>query len=392
MQAERNLAKFILPFWVQHTKDEQYGGFIGVISNDLVPNHLASKGAVLCARILWTYSAAYQFSKDPVHLEMASRAYNYLVDHFWDHANGGVYWMLDFKGEALDPAKEVYAQAFAIYGLAEYHRATGHAQSLDYAIKLFELLRLHSLDPEYGGYRDGFNQDFSRSQHSHLMGGSFQNATDKTMNTNLHVLEAFTNLVRVWDTPQSRQELQGMIEVTQRHIINPTTYHFSLFFERDWKPLTKTVSYGHDIEGSWLLQEAAEVLGDAKLLSAVKDTTRQMAEAALRQGIDKDGALLYETDDRGHTDADKHWWPQAEAAVGFLNAYQLTNDERFFDASYRVWQFIEAHMTDKVHGEWFSRIEADGALSHTDLKVSSWKCPYHNGRACMEIIHRLSHL
>lgn len=378
----------ILPFWIEHTIDDQHGGFWGTITNDLVIQRDAPKSSVVCTRILWTYAAAARVGGKPAYLKMAERAFDYINSRFWDRENGGLFWLLDYRGQPLEDDKMVYAQAFAIYALAEYFRATQNLASLERAKTVYALVEKKAADPEGPGYFDFFDRRWALLGPARLGAGDAM-AADKTMNTHLHVLEAYTNLYRVWKDAGLEARLRELIAIFMKHIIDRETCHFGLFFDRQWHPLSDAQSYGHDIEGSWLLCEAAEVLEDGDLLAQAEQAAVRMAQATLSDGVDEDGALFFEGDREGIVDSDKHWWPQAEGVVGFLNAYLLTQEPRFFDAAYKCWRFIQETLVDREHGEWFTRASRDGHI-YDDPKVDPWKGPYHNTRTCLEALARLN--
>jgi mannobiose 2-epimerase len=210
------------------------------------------------------------------------------------------------------------------------------------------------------------------------------------MNTMLHILEAYTQLARVWKP--ARAAHRGLIQVFLDRIVHPARTHFSLFFDDAWHSLLDHVSYGHDIEGSWLLVEAAEVAEDAELLARCREAAVTMAEAVYRQGVDGDGGLLYEGGPQGVVDDQKSWWVQAEAMVGFTNAYLLSGDERFLCAAQRSWAYIQAHHVDRIYGGWYKNLHRDGAPDPESYKVGPWECPYHHSRACMEMMDRLAQI
>jgi mannobiose 2-epimerase len=390
---ERELLDNILPFWMKHTVDESNGGFYGAVMNNWQVQNDAPRSAILCARIIWTYATAYRLYKDKQYLRMAERAYDYLKRAFWDRDYGGVYWHVDYQGKPLYDRKHSYAQAFAIYGLAEYHRATGEAQSLKLAQELFEFLEAHSYDPVNDGYVEGCSREWGALDDMRL--SEHEPNCRKSMNTLLHVMEAYTQLLRVWDDAKLKARLRGLILVFLNHVIDPQTYHFRLFFDDQWQSLRPIVSFGHDIEGSWLLVEAAEMLGEAGLLAQCRAMATKMAEAVYRQGQEADGSLLYEATPEGIETYDRHWWVQAEAVVGFYNAYQLSVQagapaSYFAEAAYQSWRYIEDHMVDRQHGEWFKVVRRDGTPRSDQVKAGPWECPYHNSRTCYEMVARLS--
>ncbi|MBN1874992.1 MAG: AGE family epimerase/isomerase [Anaerolineae bacterium] len=395
-KAETELRENILPFWMKYTLDRELGGFYGEISNDLVINKAATKGALLTARILWTYAAAYRRYRIPEYLEMAHYAYDALIKFFWDVEYGGLYWEIAAGGTLLKPRKQIYGQAFGIYALAEYYAATGMAAALEKAIAIFRAMETYSYDPVHQGYFEAYTRAWEPVKDLRLSDKDMNEV--KSQNTLLHIMEAYTNLLRVWDDNELRHQLAELLNVMMTRVISPTTYHTILFFDADWTPKSDHISYGHDIEASWLLVEAAEVVGDADLLARARALALKMAQAVYDEGVDPDGAVLYEADPHGFTHTGKEWWPQAEAAVGFLNAYQLsvhqeTDGGHFLAAALRSWDFIETYLVDREHGEWFRYVTRDHVLESADAaKVSFWKCPYHNGRACMELTARLKSL
>ena len=381
---EGELRENILPFWMRHVVDRVRGGFYGQISNDLTVDEDAPRGALLTSRILWTYAAAYRRYGDPAYREMAEWAYEDLIARFWDEEYSGLYWATDADGRPTNTRKQIYGQAFGIYGLAEYHLAMGSETALEVAVALFGDMEAHSHDPSHGGYLEAFTRQWTLEKDLRL--------SDVDMNTHLHVMEAYANLTRAWKSPELARKQHALLKVMMERIVDPATCHTLLFLDQRWTPRTDRVSFGHDIEASWLLVESAEVLGDQPLLHAAQALAVRMAEATLSEALDEDGGLLYEADPNGVTDARKEWWPQAETMVGALNAYQLTSKSFFLEAALWSWDFIEGHLVDREHGEWFRCVSREGKVDRQEPKVSFWKGPYHNGRACMEAVDRLEEL
>ncbi|TFF33427.1 AGE family epimerase/isomerase [Mucilaginibacter psychrotolerans] len=378
----------ILTYWVDNTMDEEYGGFIGRIDNDnkVIPG--SPKGSVLNARILWSFSAAYNKTKNALYLEMAAIAYRYVSTYFIDEEYGGVYWTVDHEGKPLDTKKQVYASAFTIYAFSEFYKATKDEEVLAEARKLYHLLVEKSYDTRHTGYLEAFTRDWQPIADLRL---SAKDANEKkSMNTHLHVLEAYTTLYTVWPDEGLRIQIEVLLRNFIDYIIEAETKHLILFFDEEWNAKSDTVSYGHDIEATWLLLEAAEAIHHAELIEQIKFLCVQIAEAAL-EGLDKDGGLWYEYEPaQSHLVKEKHWWPQAEAMVGFYNTYQITGDEKWLQLSTRSWDFVKQHILDTKNGEWFWGIYADGRVMATEDKAGLWKCPYHNSRACLEVMRRLN--
>jgi mannobiose 2-epimerase len=389
-KVEAELLSNILPFWLKYAIDDVCGGFRGQISNDLTVDPRAAKGLILNARILWTFSKAFNVYGNPVYLDAARRAYEYLVRFFRDSEFGGYYWMVDFEGRPIDTKKRIYGQAFVVYALAEYYQATDDAEILARALRLVEKIEAAGHDGEHGGYFETYERDWTLAQDQRLSDVDMDEK--KSMNTHLHLMEAYATLLRVREDSTVRLRLRELVEIFLARILHPLTHHFILFFDEEWRPRSEKVSFGHDIEGSWLLCEAAEVLGDKAVLKRVREAAVKMAQAVFEQGLDTDGGLLYEADPTGIVDTDKHWWPQAEAVVGFFNTYQLSGRQHFFDAAERSWAFIDKYIVDHEHGEWFWLVSGLGVPSAKQFKVDPWKCPYHNSRACFEVMARVDGL
>jgi mannobiose 2-epimerase len=377
----------ILSYWIDHTVDHAYGGFIGRIDHDNTLYPLSPKGSVLNARILWAFSAAFLTTGNQQYLAMAKRAYQYIDQYFIDKKYGGVYWSVNYKGEPLDTKKQIYAIAFVLYAFCEYYKATADIQARNKAIELYYLIQQHSYDPVKGGYFEAFSENWQPLEDLRL---STKDANEKkTMNTHLHILEAYTNLYRIWPFRDLAKYQKDLINHFLKDIIHPGTGHLQLFFDEDWQVKGNTVSYGHDIEASWLLPEAAAILKDEELIVACNAIAVCMTEATM-EGIDTDGGLWYEKEPmQQHLVKEKHSWPQAEALVGFINAWQITGNKKYLQSAYKTWQFIQAHIIDKKKGEWFWGVYADYSIMHQEDKVGIWKCPYHNTRACLELLHRL---
>lgn len=417
-----NLTENILPYWIDKMVDPN-GGFYGRRDGNDRLDVDAPKGAILNARILWSFSAAYRLTKNPDYLVYAKRAHDYLVDNFFDKDFGGTYWSLNPAGTPADTKKQFYAIAFAIYGLAEYYLASGCEASLAEALDLFDSIELHSRDRERNGYVEAATREWNPIADMRL--SEHDANASKTMNTHLHIVEGYMNLLRALkekygvadaSTPESVPAPVGRIgesrelsptEVVARvgeatsnlldiffdKIENQSTHHLTLFFDDDWNPQVGAESYGHDIEASWLLLETAFVVGNRELIEKTLTHTRRIAFAGL-QGRCTDGSMVYERHPAGNYDNDKHWWVQAENVVGqlWLAQYHDGCDEQV-ERAWQSWRYIAENLVDTVNGEWhWSRKSVDGSVNLTDDKAGFWKCPYHNSRMCIEAIHTLDAL
>ncbi len=384
-EAEATLHGNILPYWMR-LADETRGGWYGTVRGDgtLVPD--APKGAVLHARILWAFSAAYRLTGRKEYLAHAMRAKEYLLSRFYDREYGGIYWSLTADGMPLDTKKQFYALGFAVYGLSEFARATGDPEALDYAVRLCRDIETHSFDPAGDGYIEAASRDWS------ALGDVRLSARDanarKTMNTHLHILEPYTNLFRVRPTEELRAKLVHLIGLFLGRIWSPSTGHLGLFFDDDWHSLDAGVSYGHDIEASWLLLEAAREAGDPALTARVTDVTSRIAAAAA-EGLRPDGSLIYERHADGSFDLERHWWVQAENVVGQLWLWRHHGDGMALSRAIACWEYIRDRIIDHRGGEWWWGAADDGTPDRTNDKAGFWKCPYHNTRMCLETMELL---
>jgi mannobiose 2-epimerase len=389
-ELEAELRGNILPFYMQRAVDLERGGFHGLIHNDLRIDPDAPRGVIQVTRILWAFAHACRMLDAPRLLGTAERARDALQQHFTDTQCGGLYWMVAPDGTQLDPRRFTYAQAFGVYALAEYALATGSRRAFDDALALFGLVEQHLWDEAGGGYVEG--RDAQWQPDPTLRVDSVAGPVAWSMNTHLHIVEAWTTLLRAVDVAQGERELvasalrRALLIVLDR-VIQPSG-HFGLQFDAAWRPLDERISYGHDIEGSWLIVEAAEQLGDAALTARAEAAALRLAHLTLAKGVDADGGLFNEGGPGGPTELENDWWPQAEAMVGFLNAFQLSGEEPFLLAAERSWRFIQTKIVDRTHGEWFWGIGRDGRPVDKQ-KSGPWKGPYHNGRACLETMRRL---
>lgn len=388
IELEHELAA-ILNFWQKNTIDQEYGGFYGKLDNANKVDHHAPKGSVVNSRILWAFSAAYNLTGNSDYLKVAERAFQYIVSNFIDKKYGGVYWSVDYKGKPVDTKKQIYALSFAIYGLSEFYQCSGNQQAKELALTLYNDITTYSHDEMNGGYIEALSEDWKELRDLRL---SEKDANEKkSMNTHLHVLEGFSNLYRIWPHEVLKKRITELVHVFLEYIIDDTTNHLNLFFNEKWEIRSNVISYGHDIEAAWLIPESVEVIDEKELLKKIKMKSVLMADAA-SEGLDNDGGLWYEYDaGKDQFIKEKHWWPQAESMIGFFNAWQITGDEKYLQKSVNSWNFVKEHILDRWNGEWFWGVTENYSLMEED-KVGMWKSPYHNSRACIELIRRINSL
>ena len=388
----------ILDFWLSNMIDDEHGGFYGQMTGEGQLVKDADKGGILSARILWAFSAAYRVLGNPEYLMAATLIKDYIVEYFYDNQFGGTYWSVDYLGNPKDTKKQFYAIGFMIYGLSEYARATGDQQALDYAIKLFDCIEQHSLDTVNNGYIEAQTREWNEIADMRL--SELDANFPKSQNTHLHIIEPYTNLYRCLMECEASQvpsdvmervekALRNLIDIFTDKILNPETHHLDLFFAMDWtREAGALESYGHDIECSWLMHEAALVLGDQAVLDKVEPIVKLVAKAS-EKGLNADGSMVHEANlDTGHVDDDRHWWVQAETVVGFINLYQHFGDESALQKALHCWQYIKDNLIDREGGEWYWSRDAQGNINRRDDKAGFWKCPYHNSRMCLEIMER----
>ncbi len=408
----------ILRFWLDNMIDHENGGFYGQMKGDGTLVKDAPKGGILNARILWSFSSAYRALGNEEYLNAATRAQEYIVEHFLDTEFGGTYWSLNADGTPLDTKKQFYALGFMLYGMTEYVRATAPLctedsiasiydnteTALKVAMHLYAMIEEHAFDAKDNGYIEAQTREWGEIADMRL--SELDANYPKSQNTHLHIIEPYTNLYRMIkelheaDSPlctflcpefenSVEQALRNLIVIFTDRILNPETHHLDLFFDMDWKRgAGQLESYGHDIECSWLMHEAAIVLGDKEVLSKVEPIVQLVAKAS-EKGLNPDGSMTHEANlDTGHVDADRHWWVQAENVVGWINIYQYFHDETALDKALAGWQYIKDNLIDDTLGEWYWSRDPQGNINKTDDHAGFWKCPYHNSRMCLEIIER----
>jgi mannobiose 2-epimerase len=383
-----HLVDGIMAFWIEHGPDARYGGFYGALDRKGNPSPYLPKGLVQQARFLWSFSAAFKLDPQPVYQEMAERAFRFLREHFYDPARLGWYYLVSAEGLPLNRQKHLYAQSFVIYGLSEYSLAFGDEEALRLALETFGVMDRFGHDGHWGGYWESFSEEWSPiSQHpDYGISGD-----RKTMNTHIHLLESFTNLCRACRDVSVKSRLVELIDLCANTIIDAKRRCAFQFFERDWTPLASPASYGHDIELAWLLTEATHV-GGISNPSPMHEVSLLLARGVAGNGLDSQkGGVLHEGDQASRaTGKQRVWWVQAEALVGFLNAYALSGDPTFLDAFSNVEDWVFARQVDAKYGEWHNQITPGGR--YRGPKGSLWKTPYHTARACIELVRRLNEL
>jgi mannobiose 2-epimerase len=383
----KNLTENILPYWSKNLVDPENGGFYGRIDFQEKKHLNDNKGGILNARILWTFSSAYRVTNDTSYLSIAKRAKNYILNYFIDQKYGGTYRSVNSKGVPSDLRKQTYSQTFFIYALSEYYRATEDMDALNAAKEIFSSLEKYAVDPKSDGYFEIFDREWKRT--NDLIIGEKNSRDVKTMNTHLHMMEAYANLYRIWPNPNLAARLKNLICLFTDKIINPESFHLNVFLDNNWQSTSTIYSYGHDIEASWLLVEAAQILGDKTLLKNCERISLKVADSA-SEGLQPDGSLINEKDySSGEENDSRDWWPQAETIVGLVNAFEQSGEERYLNNAIKCWNFTNKYIVDHKAGEWFNAVSATGTVSKGD-KAGFWKCPYHNGRMCMEIIERVA--
>lgn len=381
-EIKEHLVNDLIPFW-QGLKDEENGGFYGYLSYDLKLDKKAVKGCILNSRILWFFSNAYMVLGDPSLLESAAYAYQFLKEHCVDDEFGGVFWSLTYDGKPEDTTKHTYNQAFSIYALASYYDASKNPEALEIAWKLYDLVESKCKD-EYG-YLEAFTRSFEPEENDKLSENGV--IAEKTMNTLLHVFEAYTELYRVTKEEKVAKQIRFMMDIIKDKVFNKEIGRQEVFFDRTWNTLIDLYSYGHDIETAWLVDRGLEVLDDEAYTNMLSPITKIITDNIYNRAY-IDHSLVNESEN-GVVDTTRVWWVQAEAVVGFLNGYQKQGDKKFLDASVDIWNYIKKYFIDKRNGsEWFWSVKEDHTPDEKPI-VEPWKCPYHNGRMCFEVLRRM---
>lgn len=379
-EVRENLTSCILPYWLK-LKDPK-GGFYGEVSAEGTVFYDAPRGVILNARLIWSFAAAYAALKDTQYLVAAVHARDWFLDHFCDHKYGGVYWSVTAEGERLDTKKQLYAQGFAIYALSELYKVTDDDEALKNAVNLYKVVESHFADTVNGGYIEALSRDFSPLEDMSLSAHDIN--ADKTMNSHLHVLEAYSNLYQVWPDEGLKARVEALLSLTGERVMGADG-HLQLYFKRDWTVLPGAVSYGHDIETSWLALEAAFALHDADVVNRVRPWARRVG-AAGNEGLLPDGSMRYEKLPDGQYDDSRQWWVQAESVVGNLWLWKYHADAEAVERAFAAWAYIREHLVDTISGEWWWAILPDGTRDLSQPKAGFWKCPYHNTRMCLQVL------
>jgi mannobiose 2-epimerase len=373
----------IATWWLEHAFDSQQGGFVGEIDSQGRQNQNANKGVVLNSRILWFFSELCVIDSNPKYREAADRAFDYLLNCFDDQSGAGAFWELAPDGAVIDSRKQVYAQAFCIYAFCAYFRLTAEPLAISKALEYFKIIENRALDRTRNGYFEGFSRNWQKISTVHSAAGDINGP--KPMNTQLHLLEAYTSLLRVNPSEPVKQALRNLICLFCENIFDPVGGHLRYLFDANWNVISSVISYGHDIEASWLLWEASEVLGDRDLADRTSPIIHQLAKSCLHRGLGESGQLCEEyepwTQKRSVVGV---WWIQAEAIVGFLNAWRLTGNDAYQTAANQVWSYINSHLKDHQYGEWRPHHPSHQVDRKLHYKAGAWKGPYHNGRAMIE--------
>lgn len=374
----------LIPFW-KRMRDEEHGGYYGYLSYDLVLNKKAEKGCILNSRILWFFSNAYMALEDASLLDEAKHAYTFMVEHCLDTEYGGIYWSMNFDGTPADTTKHTYNQAFAIYALSSYYDASKDVSAIERAMDLFRLIEEKCTDEQ--GYLEAFTRNFAPESNEKLSENGVM--AEKTMNTLLHVFEAYTELYRVTKNADVKKRLMWMMDVFAEKVYNPGKNRQEVFFDKDYHSLIDLHSYGHDIETAWLIDRGTEILKEKTYEEKMAPITKALTEHIYE--IAFDGHSVANECEKGIVNEKRIWWVQAEAIVGFLNGYEKdTTKEKYRKAAEAIWEFVKAHLIDSRSGsEWFWYVDKDGKPAEGEPIVEPWKCPYHNGRMCLEVMRRL---
>lgn len=383
-EIEEHLTDTILPFWMKLI-DVENGGFYGQIDFNLTIDKEADKGGIAISRFLWTFSAAYRVTKNEQYLEYAHHLYKFLVNYVYDHEFKGLYWLVDYKGNPKDMRKHVYTQSFGIYALSEYYRATQNESALQLANEIFQLIEEQGFDQVTNAYKEEYDREWNETPNEMLSGNGVN--AEITMNTHIHVLEAYTNLYKADPNEYLKARLENLMKIHYEKIYDKESKFLGVFFDKNWKNMIDLKSFGHDIEASWLMDETIKTISleNPEYNQMIIEIAYNIADYAMQP----DGSLINEQE-KNHLDDTRIWWVQSEAMVGFLNAYQHTNDPKFVELINKLWNYIKTYIVDhREGGEWFWSVDRDGNPTVRNIG-EPWKASYHNGRFCLEYMERVS--
>lgn len=374
----------ILTYWESNTIDIENGGFIGHIDYPNKKQPKRNKGIILNSRILWAFSAASNYYKDNRYKDICERSFTYLKKYFKDEVFGGVFWEVDYLGFPVNKRKQSYAQAFTLYALSEYYIFSKNEEAKSWATTIFNLLENKAFDIKNNGYTEAFNENWTNISDMRL--SEKDENVAKTMNTHLHILEAYTTFYKINPTKKVKAALLNLLRIFRDKFLTEE-YHFHLFFDENWNLKSSVYSYGHDVETAWLLIEAAKVINEKYVLKEIEEIGLKVINKFMTVAIDKEGGVMNEINtETNHIDTDRHWWQQAEAIVGLYYAYQITKEDKYINEVFKIWNFIDKYIIDHAHGEWFWLVNEKGKHNPEDEKVGMWKCPYHNSRACIQVL------
>ena len=389
-EIKNELLNDIIPFW-NNLRDDEFGGWYGLVDSNLKLDKKGEKGVILHSRILWFYSNSYMALKDPKLLDNAKHAYEFLTEKCYDKEYGGVYWSMNYDGTVLDDMKHSYCQAFFIYALSSYYRASGDKNALKIAYEVMDLVEKHHADNV--AYKEKLSRDWTKELANDELSENGLMA-DKTMNTTLHLMEAYTELYLADHNPKVLERLKFQLDVSYDKIYDKKNHKLFVFFDKDLNEIGNVHSYGHDIEATWLTDRALDVIGDEEYAKKFREMDKDIVANIAKVAYDKESGSLLNEVDKGIVNRQRVWWVQAESVVGFLNAYQRKyGGKEYLEIAENIWNYIKNNIVDKREGgEWIWDLNDKGELDPARNVVDPWKCPYHNGRMCLEAIRRLEEI
>ncbi|UGU17888.1 AGE family epimerase/isomerase [Sinomicrobium kalidii] len=403
----------LLDKWYPLAADNDDGGFYSEITYDFKIGDHQDKMIVTQSRHIWTNARAFLLYGEDKYLGYAEHGFRFLRDKMWDKGNGGFHNLVTKTGKPIPKpgeAKTAYGNAFAIYALAAYYKASRNEEALELAKKTFRWLEKHSHDPEYKGYFQHMEANGDRIART----ADTPSAADtgyKDQNSTIHLLEAFTELYTVWPDELLRQRLEELLLLVRDTIVNDDNY-MNLFFERDWTPVSfrdrsketiekhyylDHVSFGHDVETAYLMLEASDALG-RKDREKTLHTGKNMVDHALDNGWDSKSGGFYDggyyfkgTNGITIVNPDKNWWSQAEGLNTLLIMDRhFPGDKRSYGEYFlKLWKYTGTYITDSRKGGWYEWGQDTRPETRKDPKGHIWKSTYHNFRALANCIRML---